>query len=324
MPRLPARDTIPRLRIVFFGTPEFSVPSLSRLLEEGFDVPLVVTRPDRPVGRSARPVPSPVAAFARTRDLAVSKPERVKQNPDLSLSLADASPDAAVVVAYGKILPSELLDLPRLGSINLHASLLPRHRGASPVQAAILAGDRETGVVTMRMAEELDTGPLYRERRVTVGEKESAGSLSRRLSTEGADLLVETLRGLEAGGLMPRPQEGEPTYCRPLRREDGRADWSLTSAEIERRLRAFTPWPGLYTFLGSDRVKILEAELGGGTGREPGEIWIENGNAFVAAGGGSSLNLARVQRSGKRPVAGAELLRSLPDGRARFASSPED
>lgn len=312
------------MRIVFFGTPEFSVPSLSRLLEEGFDVPLVVTRPDRPVGRSARPVPSPVAAFALARDQAVSKPERVKRNPDFSQALADVSLDAAVVVAYGKILPREVLALPRLGCINLHASLLPRHRGASPVQAAILAGDRETGVVTMRMVEELDTGPLYLERRVAIGEKEDAGSLSRRLSTEGAELLVETLRGLESETLAPRPQDGEPSYCRPLRREDGEADWRLPSAEIERRLRAFTPWPGLYTFLGSDRVKILEAEAGEGTGREPGEIWIENGSAFVAAGGGSSLNLARVQRSGKRPVGGAELVRSLPDGRACFASSPED
>lgn len=300
------------------------MPSLSRLLEEGFDVPLVVTRPDRPVGRSARPIPSPVAAFALARDQAVSKPERVKRNPDLSRALAEVSPDAAVVVAYGKILPREVLALPRLGCINLHASLLPRHRGASPVQAAILAGDRETGVVTMRMVEELDTGPLYLERRVAIGEKEDAGSLSRRLSTEGAELLVETLRGLDAETLASRPQDGEPSYCRPLRREDGEADWRLPSAEIERRLRAFTPWPGLYTFLGSDRVKILEAEAGEGTGREPGEIWIENGNAFVAAGGGSSLNLARVQRSGKRPVGGAELVRSLPDGRACFASSPED
>jgi len=288
------------------------------------DARLVITRPDRPVGRSSRLVPSPVAAFAQARGLPVSKPERVRRNPELWRAISDASPDAAVVVAYGKILPGEILGLPRLGCVNVHASLLPRHRGASPVPAAILAGDAETGVVTMRMEEELDTGPIYLERRVPIAEKEDAGSLSRRLSREGADLLVETLHGLQKGTLTPRAQEGEPSYSRPLRREDGEVDWSLPAGEIERRLRAFTPWPGLHTFLGDERVKILEAESAGPRRRETGEIWIEGGNAFVGAGGGTSLLLKRVQRFGKKPVGGAELARSLPDGAARFASVRRD
>jgi len=285
------------------------------------ELPLVITQPDRPVGRSSRPVPSPVAFLAEERGLSVSKPDSVRQNPDLLRALSEASPDAVVVVAYGKIFPPEVLALPRLGCVNAHASLLPRFRGASPIQAAILAGHRETGVVTLRMEEGLDTGPIYLERRIPIGEKEDAGSLSQRLSREGADLVVETLRGLAAGTLTPHPQEGEPSYCRPLRREDGKVDWNLPALEIERRLRAFTPWPGLYTFLEGDRVKILEAEAGGPARRAPGELWIEGGNAFAGAGGGTSLRIRRAQRSGKKPVGGGELVRSLPGGAARFGSA---
>lgn len=285
------------------------------------EVPLVITQPDRPVGRSSRPAPSPVAVLAQERGLSVSKPASVRRNPDLLRALSETLPDATVVVAYGKILPPEILALPRLGCVNAHASLLPRHRGASPIQAAILAGDRETGVVTMRMEAGLDTGPIYLERRVPIGEKEDAGSLSRRLSREGADLVVETLRGLGAGTLTPRPQEGKPSYCRPLRRQDGEVDWNLPAAEIERRLRAFTPWPGLYTFLDGERVKILEAEAGEPARSVPGELWIEGGAAFAGAGGGTSLRIRRAQRSGKKPVDGGELVRSLPGGAARFSSA---
>lgn len=288
------------------------------------EVPLVITQPDRPIGRSSRPVPSPIAFLAQEKGLSVSKPDSLRRNPDLLRALSETLPDAAVVVAYGKILPPEILALPRLGCVNAHASLLPRHRGASPIQAAILAGDRETGVVTMRMEAGLDTGPIYLERRVPIGEKEDAGSLSRRLSREGADLVVETLRGLAAGTLAPHPQEGEPSYCRPLRREDGEVDWNLPALEIERRLRAFTPWPGLYTFLEGDRVKILEAEAGGSARNAPGELWIEGGTAFAGAGGGTSLRIRRAQRSGKNPVDGGELVRSLPGGAARFGSGGKE
>ena len=187
----------------------------------------------------------------------------MKANAGLVARLREARPDAIAVVAYGRILPPEILGLPRLGCVNVHASLLPRWRGASPIQAAILAGDAETGVVTMRMEEGLDTGPVYLERRVAIGEHETAGELSGRLQLLGGKLLVETLEGLAAGRLSPSPQPGDPTaatVCRPIRREDALVDWERPAAEILRRLRAFTPWPGLFTFLEGERVKILEAD----------------------------------------------------------------
>ena len=308
------------LRVVFFGTPDFAVPSLGALVDGGFTVPLVVTQPDRPVGRHAELRPSAVGAFAAARGIAVEKPEAVRGNAQLLAALEAARPDAIAVVAFGRILPNEILRLPRLGCVNVHASLLPRHRGASPVQAAILAGDTETGVDTMRMEEGLDTGPVYLERRVRIGERETAGELSSRLASIGGELLVETLRGLAAGPLSARPQEGDASFCRPIRREDGAADWTCSAAELSRRLRAYTPWPGLHTFLGPERIKILEAlPYPGGIAGEPGALRLEGGVLVVSAGEGTLLQLDRLQRAGKKPVTGAEFARSiaLP---ARFES----
>jgi methionyl-tRNA formyltransferase len=300
------------LRVVFFGTPGFAVPSLAALLDSGADVPLVVTQPDRPVGRHAAPRSSAVAGAASARGIALAKPERLRGNTEFLRRIAEVAPDVGVVVAYGRLLPAPLLDLPRLGFINVHASLLPRYRGASPIQAAILAGDRETGIVTMRVVEELDAGPIYRQRRVAIGDSERADSLSARLAAAGGDLLVETLHGLEAGTLDAAPQVGEPSFCRPVRREDGEVDWTLPAADIQRRLRAYTPWPGLYTFLGDERVKILAAETGpGGRPESPGVLWTEGGRLFVAAGGGSSIELGQLQRAGRKPVSGPDFALSV-------------
>lgn len=302
------------MRVVFFGTPAFAVPSLEALLEAGESVALVVTRPDRPVGRHAAPVPSPVAAAADSRGLRIARPDRLRRNTELFEEIARIAPDVGVVVAYGRLLPPELLDIPRYGFVNVHASLLPRWRGASPVSAAILAGDPETGVVTMRVEPELDSGPLYLERRAVIAPGEDAASLSQRLAVEGASLLTETLRGLHRGTLHPRPQAGEVSFCRPLEREDGEADWSMPAEALERRLRAYTPWPGLFTFSGDLRVKILAARVGPALAAEPGEVRIEAGQALVAAGAGTSLELLRVQRAGRPPVTGLELVRGLPAG----------
>jgi methionyl-tRNA formyltransferase len=304
------------LRVVFFGTPEFAVPSLEALCSAGFEVPLVVTQPDRPVGRHAEPRPSPVARAAAARGIPVAGPDSVRGAAFLA-ELRAARPDAVAVVAFGRILPAAILDLPRLSCVNVHASLLPRFRGASPIQAAILAGDRETGVATMRMEEGLDTGPVYLERRVPIAETETAGELARRLAALGASLLVETLRGLEAGTLVARPQEGEIVTCRPIRREDGRIDWSRGAAEIERSLRAYTPWPGLHTFFGGERLKVLEAGVVDGRSEdEPGAFRLERGALLATAGGGSTLRLDRLQREGRRPVTGAEFGRAVhPPGR---------
>jgi methionyl-tRNA formyltransferase len=308
------------MRVVFFGTPRFSVPSLAALIDAGFDVPLVVTQPDRPVGRSARPRPSAVAELAAERGLSIERPEKLRGNAPFFDRLVASRPEAIAVVAYGKLLPAEILDLPPQGCVNVHASLLPRHRGASPIPATILAGDSETGVVTMRIVPELDAGPLYLERRAAVGPRENAASLSERLAREGAELLVETLRGLEQGSLTARPQVGEPTLTRPIRREDARVNWSEPATAIDRRLRAFTPWPGLYAILGGERVKLLELEPAGRiiSARQPGMIWEELGEPMVVAGDGTAVLLKMVQRAGRRPVTGAEFLRGIPFRPVRF------
>jgi methionyl-tRNA formyltransferase len=298
---------------VFFGTPEFAVPSLSAMLDAGMEVPLVVTQPDRPAGRHATPRPSPVASLAEARGIAVAKPQRLRGNVEILERVRQIAPDAGVVVAYGMLLPNALLELPRLSFVNVHASLLPKYRGASPVQAAILAGDSETGVVTMKIVEELDAGPVYLERRVPIGESEDAGSLSRRLAAAGAPVLIETLRGLEAGTLPARPQAGEPSFCRPIRREQGEVDWALPAAALQRRLRAYTPWPGLHTFLGTERIKIVGAGIAAGGRRElPGAFWTEEGKLLAAAGEGTALELRVLQRAGRKPVSGSEFARAVP------------
>lgn len=300
------------LSVVFFGTPEFAVPSLEALLAAGFEVPFVVTQPDRAAGRHAQVRPSAVGAWAAERGLPVEKPGSVRANPALFERLEAARPDAIAVVAYGRILPREILDLPRLSCVNVHASLLPRHRGASPVQAAILAGDRETGVATMKMEAELDAGPLYLERRVTIGDEETAGELSARLARLGGRLLVETLEGLQENRLDPRPQEGEPSYCRPIRREDAEADWTQNAEELSRRLRAYTPWPGLHTHLGGERVKILDARpVPARMPLAPGTFEFDGEELVASAGDGTALRIRKLQRAGRKPVTGAEFARAV-------------
>lgn len=296
------------LRAVFFGTPDFAVPSLSRLAQSGFSIPLVVTQPDRPVGRHSSPVPSAVARAAAELGLEIVKPEKLRGHREVEERIIEAAPDVGVVVAYGRLLPPEILSAPRLGFVNVHASLLPKYRGASPVQAALLAGDAETGVVTMRVVDELDAGPVYLERTVPIEEREDASSLSERLSRVGSALLVETLEGLERGSLTPRPQQGTPSFCRPIRREDGEIDWSLPAREILARLRAYTPWPGVFTFLDRERVKVLQARRGptGGNGI-PGTVYQDaRGELLAAAGEGSSVKLVLLQRAGRNPVPGPE------------------
>ena len=308
------------MRVVFFGTPRFAVPSLAALADAGFEVPLVVTQPDRPVGRSGRPQLSPVAEAALERGIPVERPERLRGDDAFLARLAETRPDAVAVVAYGKLLPDPIVDLPRLGCVNVHASLLPKYRGASPISAAILAGDRETGVVTMRIVSELDAGPVYLERRLGISDRDDAASLSERLSREGARLLVETLRGLESGTLSERPQQGQPTFTRPLTRADGRVDWQETATEIERRRRAYSPWPGLHSLLNGERVKLLDVavSIAGASGVPPGTLRDEAGEAVVAAGNGTAVVLKTVQRAGRKPTTGIEFVRGLGSGTARF------
>lgn len=318
------------MTLVFFGTPDFAVPSLRRLCEDAaFRVALVVSQPDRPAGRGQARTPPPVAREAQSRGLLLLQPETIRNNPEMLERLRAVRPDFLVVVAYGKILPREILDLPRIACVNVHASLLPRHRGASPVAAALLAGDRETGVAIMKMTEGLDEGPVYAVRRVPIGEFDDAAALSEKLARMGADLLAETLPRIADRSLLARLQEGEPSYCRTIRKEQGEIDWSRPAGEIVRRLRAFTPWPGIFTFLGSERVKILKAasaevasdQANGGSGgdRPAGALLRQTDGSFlVACGTGTWLAPLELQREGKKPVTAAEFLRGLPGGELRF------
>jgi methionyl-tRNA formyltransferase len=300
----------PLERIVFFGTPEFALPTLAALCAAGRAPALVVSQPARPVGRGRELREPPVATWARERGLAVEQPERVRDAAFLA-RLQALQPDLAVVVAFGQIFPRALLELPRLGCVNLHASLLPRHRGAAPVQAAIAAGDRATGVTTMLMEEGLDSGPILLQEEAPIGERETSGELGARLAELGAALVLRTLEGLERGDLVPRPQPGGATYAPRLAREAARADWALSAADLDRRLRAYTPWPGLRAELRGEPVRIVAGEpldpgAVGGDGAPGTLLGLRDRRLAVACGQGSIFGIAGLQRPGRRPVAAAD------------------
>jgi methionyl-tRNA formyltransferase len=318
------REWLPRMTLVFFGTPDFAVPSLRRLCgDEAFRVSLVVSQPDRPVGRRQLPTPPPVARFARERGLPLLQPGKLRDDAELLARLQREAPDFLVVVAYGKLLPPEILEIPAIACVNVHASLLPKYRGASPVAAALLAGESETGVSIMKMTEGLDEGPVYAVRHMPIGDSDDAAILSEKLAREGADLLTETLPRIAAGSLAARPQEGEPSWCRTIRKEDGKIDWDRPAQEIARRLRAFTPWPGIFTFLGGERVRILKAAAaqlpsdqanGGGAGdASSGSLLRQTDGGFlIACGEGTALAPELLQREGRKPLTAEEFIRGLP------------
>jgi methionyl-tRNA formyltransferase len=293
-------------KIVFFGTPEFALPTLDALAEAGREPMLVVTQPDRPRGRGNKVYPSPVAARAAELGLEIAKPESVKE-PDFLARLAELKPDVAVVVAFGQIFPPELLELPRRGSINLHASLLPKHRGASPIQAALLAGDKKTGVSTMQMEEGLDSGPILLQEETVIRSYETAERLGERLSKLGAETVVATLDALAAGKLKPRKQREESaSYSPKISKRDGKVNWALHADEIYNRLRAFTPWPGLAGHFRGHSFKLVwgvpmtwEEAPFGGTGTYLG---LRQGRLAVLCGGGTIFGIEEVQRPGKKPI----------------------
>jgi methionyl-tRNA formyltransferase len=297
------------MRIVFFGSPDFALPSLEALVAAGHEVALAVSQPARPVGRSGAPADPPVARRARELGLAVFQPPTLKDEAAFA-RLAGTEADVFVVVAYGKILAQRVLDLPRLGCVNVHGSVLPRWRGASPVQAALLSGDAETGVSIMRMEAGMDTGPVYAVARTPIGGGEDAGALSGRLAREGAGLLVATLPRIADGTAVPVAQDDAlATLCPKIRREDGQADFSRPAVELVRRLRAFTPWPGLFAFRAGKRVKLLQArESDGREGAAPGEI-LSAGDEIVVACGRGALALTRLQAEGRKPLDAASFSR---------------
>lgn len=285
------------MRLAFFGTPDFAVPTLRALVDAGHEIVLVVAQPDRPVGRGQKLASPPTIEVARALGLATAQPTRIKTGefPELLRSL---QLDAAVVVAYGRILTREHLTTPRLGCFNVHASLLPRWRGAAPIQWAILGGDTVTGVTTMQMAEGLDTGDMLRKVETPIGPEETAGELHDRLMHLGAALIVETLADLPA----PTPQDDTlATFAPMLTKEMGRLDWTRPAVELHRQVRGLSPWPGTFTGFRGDVLKVLRARIADGSG-SPGEVLP---GARVATGDGA-IELVEVQMPGKRPVSGAD------------------
>jgi methionyl-tRNA formyltransferase len=302
--------------VVFMGTPEFAVPSLRALAEGPYTV-TVVTQPDRPTGRGARVMPPPVKVAAEERGLPVIQPESLR-DPDFRERIAAMRPEVTVLVAYGEYVAPALLDLPRRGSINLHPSLLPRWRGSTPIQSAILAGDTETGVSIIRMDRGLDTGPIIAQRSTPIGPEETHPQLSARLASLGADLLADVLPRWLRGEVeaVPQPEEGA-TLTRTLSKEDGLLDWTMSADELSRRVRALQPWPGTYTYWGDRMLKVLSARpLPSGGGSAPGTVIALPGEGrasrvAVQAGDGL-LELLQVQLAGKAPIEARALLSGYP------------
>lgn len=313
-------------RVVFMGTPDFAVPSLravvkhappARLWASGLDIVGVITRPDKPAGRSRQVAVSPVKQFALERGIPVYQPGSFRQ-PEALKVLQSLEPDIILVAAFGQILPPAVLELPPHSCLNVHASLLPRWRGASPIAAAILAGDTETGVTIMQMDAGLDTGPILAQRATPIGATETTGALTLRLAEMGANLLVETLPYWLAGGSECREQDDAlATMTRPLKKEDGRLDWTRPAVELARQVRADNPWPAAYTTWQGARLKILESHVVSSdtTPAQPGGVQrnVEpSGAALVVACGQGALALDVIQLEGKRALPASDVLRGHP------------
>ena len=308
--------TIRPWRTIFFGTPSFAVPTLKGLLEGPDEVVAVVTQPDRKKGRGQRVAFSAVkeeALLNRTREILLFQPERVREET-FQGNLRDLRPDLFVVAAYGQILPKSLLEIPRYGAVNVHASLLPKYRGAAPIAWAILKGERVTGVTIMRMDEGMDTGDILSQKEIPLEDEETAETLHDKLASLGAPLLLETVSRMKRGEVTPiRQDSSQVTYAPPLKKEDGRIDWRREAVEIDRQVRAFSPWPGAYTLVEEQFLKIYRGEV---RGEKPGGnvgkvLWVGMDFIEVGTGGGSFL-IKEVQREGKKRMTIREFLAGHP------------
>ncbi|MEE8333022.1 MAG: methionyl-tRNA formyltransferase [Alphaproteobacteria bacterium] len=302
------------LKLIFMGTPDIAVPALDALIAAGHEIACVYSQPPRPAGRGQRARPSPVQAAADAHDIPVRCPTSLK-GEDAHQEFAALGADAAVVVAYGLILPKAVLDAPRLGCFNAHMSLLPRWRGAAPIQRAIMAGDPETGVSIMRMDEGLDTGPVVLGEAIPIAPDSTAGTLHDQLSALGARLIVDALDGVASGRLtaVAQPADGA-TYAKKLAREEGRLDWGEVAEALERKIRALNPWPGTWFEHDGKRIRVLAAEpRDAPSGATPGTV-LDDGRA-IACGGGA-LELIRLQRAGRAAMDAGDFLRGydLPPG----------
>ncbi len=296
------------LKLIFMGTPDFGVPTLDALIDAGHDIACAYSQPPRPAGRGKADRPSPIHEFATMRGIEVRTPVSLKERAAVD-EFAAVGADAAIVVAYGLILPRAVLDTPRLGCLNLHASLLPRWRGAAPIQRAIMAGDAETGVSIMQMDEGLDTGAVLASASLPIGSDMTAGQLHDKLSKLGAPLLVDTLFRLADGQFeaTPQPQEGV-TYAAKIDKAEARLDWTRTAVELERQIRGLAPFPGAWFAYAGERIKVLGAEPIEAEGAAGCTL---DGELTIACGVGG-LKLTVVQRGGKKPMSAADLVRGFP------------
>ncbi|WP_457665625.1 methionyl-tRNA formyltransferase [Thiolapillus sp.] len=298
------------LHIVFAGTPDFSVPPLQALLKSDHEVMAVYTQPDRPSGRGRKLLPGPVKSQALDAGIAVYQPDSLKDDTAVQL-LRELRPDMMVVVAYGLLLPESVLSIPRLGCVNIHASILPRWRGAAPIQRAIQAGDAESGVSIMRMDKGLDTGPVYLTKKIPLAEDETGGSLHDRLSLLGAEALMEALPGIADGSLKPQEQdEMQATYAAKLEKKEARIDWSRPAEEIERQVRAFNPWPVAFTPYENANLRIWDAHAIEGMTAEPGTVMSATREGVDVSTGKGLLRVTRLQMPGKRAMDAQDFINS--------------
>lgn len=300
------------VKLIFMGTPEFAVPSLERLIADGHEIAAVFTQPDKPAGRGKHLHTPAVKTVALEHGIPVHQPAKIKSNEEVRAIFEAISPDACIVTAYGKILPEWLLAIPRLGCINVHASLLPKYRGAAPINWAIVNGEKQTGVTIMKMDAGMDTGPMLAKGAIAIGEDETAPDLSARLAQLGAELLSETLPRIERGEIRPIPQDNsEATYAPMLKREDGLIDWQMTAREIVNRVRAFQPWPGSCTSFRGGKLIIWRARDSSDRGThanvEAGNILSINKVAMtIACAGSNVMQVEEVQVEGKRRMSALE------------------
>ncbi|MGB7823625.1 MAG: methionyl-tRNA formyltransferase [Candidatus Sulfotelmatobacter sp.] len=300
---------IQALNLVFCATPRFAVPTLTSLVEGGFHVRLVVTQPDRPKGRGLELVASPIKQCSLKLELPIAQPESIKNNADFRAQLTDLNPDAIIVVGYGRIIPQWMLDLPPLGNINLHASLLPKYRGAAPIQWAIARGESITGVTTMKIDAGLDTGDILLQQEIPIAPNDTAETLAPKLAVVGADLTVTTLRGLQGDTIRSRQQDHSQATLAPiLKKEDGLIDFSRPATEILNRLRAFQPWPGAHSKFRGKNLQVWQA-TGFDCTLPSSELKVEGNHLLVGCGHGTAIELLEVQLEGKKRSSAPEFIR---------------
>ncbi len=299
------------MKIVFFGTPDFAVPTLQTLINSDHQVLAAVTQPDKPKGRGGKMQFTPVKEIAVAADIPVYQPEKVKGNTEFIDVLKKMNPDVIVVVAFGQILPTQILQMPKYGCMNIHASLLPKLRGAAPIQWSVIQGDTESGVTIQQMAEGIDTGDILLVEKYTLDSKETGGSLFDKLAQIGGPLLLQALEQAEAGTLQPVPQNHEEhTYAKKLSKETGKIDFTKSAEELERLIRGLNPWPSAYTTLDGKMLKIWEAEVTDKqTAEEPGTVTEVNKDSFVIQTGAGSLTAYVVQLEGKKRMDAESFLR---------------